>query len=171
MRYLFSFILILSSIVSFSQQKFFIGTKAYDCTPTFTLVAKDSFTGHDLEVCIIKNSNTGMIALSTKLMSEGVRIKGNILIYLEDNTVITCIDRGKFDVVDNIATTIYYLTEGEINKMKESNIYSIRFNLKCYNCMISSEEGTFSVSNTSSIFYTEKEPPADVPSLLMQLFD
>lgn len=153
------------------QNTFFIGQKTYACTETFTLKTNKDFGGHDLDVLIAKNGDAGMIVLSTELMGTGVRIKGNALIYLEDGTVLTCIDRGKFDYVDDIATTIYYLTKEEVRKMRNSNISSIRFSLKCFQCTVSSEEGDFSASNKESGYSFNKKDKTDVPSLIEVLFD
>lgn len=152
------------------QNTFFIGQKAYPCTETFTLKSNKDFGGHDLDVLIAKNGESGMIVLSTETMTP-IRIKGNVLIYLEDGTVLTCIDRGKFDYVDDIATTIYYLTKEEIIKMKNSNISSIRFSLKCFDCSISTEEGNFSASNKETGYGYSKTEKTDVPSLISSLFD
>ena len=151
MKLVVAALFVLINITSLAQNKFLIGSKAYNSTPSFTLTSNAKAFGHDLEVTILRNSKTGMIALSTDVFTDGVRIAGKALIYLDDNTVISCIDRGNFDFVDNTATTIYYLTEDEIVKMKNSNISVIRFNIKCYNCMISSEEGTFSAKLNSHL--------------------
>lgn len=55
------------------------------------------------------------------------RVKNKLILYLDNNEVITCVDRGKFDIVDDYATTLYYLTKEEINKLKKSNISTIRY--------------------------------------------
>lgn len=171
-HYIITTLLLLTlSQFAIGQNTFFIGQKTYPCTEKFTLKSNKEFGGHDLDVLIAKNGESGMIVLSTELMGGGVRIKGNVLIYLEDGTVLTCIDRGKFDYVDDIATTIYYLTKDEILKMKNSNINSIRFSLKCFECSISTEEGNFSASNKETGYGYSKTEKTDVPSLITSLFD
>ncbi|MDR9488555.1 hypothetical protein, partial [Salibacter sp.] len=63
-------------------------------------------------------------------------------------TVITCVDKGINDNVDDIATTAYYLTDEELAKMKESNINTIRYEIKCAECISNPiYEGNFSASN------------------------
>jgi len=120
-----------------SQNTFFIGEKMYPCTETFTLISNSkSYTGYDLDVLIAKNGNTGFIVVSTETSS--VFIKGKLMIYLEDGTIISCTDRGIYDYVDNTATTVYYLTNAEIEKMKLKNISTIRFSLECGKCISSS---------------------------------
>jgi len=105
-------------------------------------------------------------------MGGSVRIAGDILIYLTDGTVITCIDRKIFDLADDMATTVYYLTKTELEKMTQSNLKTIRFSLKCFDCFSSTEEGNFTASNKSSIIdYHSESVPVDVPELIKQLFD
>ena len=166
-------IFLISTLSSYSQDTFLIGSKTYPCTSTFQFNSPMGSQGHDLDILIAKNGETGMIVLSTYIMSGGgVRIKGNISIYLDDATVITCIDNGKFDFVDNTATTIYYLTKEEITKIKKSNITKIRFSLKCYgNTVMSGEEGNFTASN-SYISISNMGNPAttDVSDLVIELF-
>lgn len=129
---LFTFFLILASHSSFGQNLFFLGEKSYPCTESYTLESNSEFQDHDLDVLIAKDGEKGLLVLSTEIMGGGVRIKGKVIVYLDDGTVITCIDRNKFDFVDNTATTIYSLTTEEIDKIRSSNINTIRFTLKCY---------------------------------------
>ena len=170
-KYILTTILFLTFLIVNGQNTFFIGQKTYVSTKKFTLKSNKDFGGHDLDVLIAKNGESGMIVLSIKLTGGGVRIKGNVVIYLEDGTVLTCIDRGKFDYVDDIATTIYYLTKEEISKMRGSNISSIRFSIKCFQCISSSEEGNYSASNRESGYIYNKIEKTDVPSLIEVLFD
>jgi uncharacterized protein (TIGR02145 family) len=125
---------------------FFLGEKSYPCSKVIGLYPQ-SDKGRELDVIIAKNGQAGMLVLRTKLYSKNTKIYGKILIYLEDNTVITCIDRGIYDYVDNIATTVYSLTNSEISKMHHSNISSIRFSVKCPTCIHNSEDGAFLVYN------------------------
>lgn len=162
------------TLFSNAQNTLFIGDKTYTSTEKFKLKSNIEYEGHDLNVLIAKKGVTGMIVISADVMTQDVQIRGSILIYLEDNTVITCLDKGKHDFVDNTTTTIYYLTEAEITKLKNSNIRSIRFSLKCPNGF-STEEGNFSASNKSYTDYTKgftnnKIEKTDVPSLILDLF-
>lgn len=165
------------------QNSYFIGKKAYSCTPEITLQSNSELSnGYDLNVVIIKNGQSGMIAVSTDNTGEGVRIKGNILIYLDNNTIIPCVDRGKFDQVNNTTTTLYYLTKEEIKKMMESNINTIRFSLKCYSCIMATNEGNYSASNKGQFELVRsntilgetsnyEEVKTDTPSLIKDLFN
>lgn len=163
-------ILILNQNLCFAQNLFFIEENSYPCTESFTLISNSKFEGHNLDVLIAKDNAKGLLVVSTAIMGGGVRIKGKIIVYLDDGSVITCIDRNIFDSVDNMAKTIYYLTDDEINKMKNSNINTIRFSLKCYDCSISSEEGNFTASNKNSGYSYSNKERTDVPSLIQSLW-
>jgi len=102
-------------------------------------------------------------------VSKDVLIRGKLTIYLDDGTVISCLDRGKYDYVDNIATTIFYLTKDELEKMKVVNINTIRYTLKCVSgCSYPTE--SFSASNKESGYGYEKKEKTDVPNLIRELF-
>ena len=150
------------------QNTFFIGEKTYPCTKSFTLWPKE-YGGNELDVLIAKNGQDGMIALSVGGLMSPIRVLGKVIIYLEDGSVITCIDREKYDYVDHIATTIYYLTREELTKMKNSNISSIRYSLKCFDCQMSTEEGNFSANNHEESFIFKHEK-TNVPEFIRGLF-
>lgn len=154
-----------------AQNTFFIGKKTYPSTEAFKLKSKKDYGGYDLNVLIAKSGETGLIVLSAELMGDVVvRITGNVQIYLDDGTVLSCIDRGKFDYVDSIVTTVYSLTKEEINKMKNSNINSIRFSLKCFKCSSSTEEGNYSANNISISSGLWKKERTNVSNLIENLF-
>lgn len=156
---------------SFSQI-FILGDKSYPSTKTFTLIA-NSNTGEDLNVSIAKKKEGGMIVLKTEILggdSEWCRhrIKGNIIIYLDNGKVIKCLDRKKYDSVDGYITTIYYLTNSELLELKLSNINTIRYTIKTIpNSCSSSQEGSFSASNVIGKYGSKRE---DIPLELKSKF-
>lgn len=169
MRTFLSIIALLGSFTFLTAQDlFFIGEKAYPSTESFKFLGNGELMSHDLSITIAKNGEAGLIAFTTPILGGGVRIKGKALIYLDDATQITCIDRNQFDFVDDKATTIYSLTKEEVLKLKSTNINTIRFTLKCYECMSSSEEGDFTASNRTYNFRSGGK--TDVSSLVRELF-
>jgi hypothetical protein len=160
------------------QITFFIGDKTYSATTYFKLWDfnhRIEWDNDDINVLIARNGVTGMIVLerSTDLSSTS-RIKGNISIYLDDNSIITCIDRNKFDIVDGTATTVYYLTKEEIDKLKISNIRKLRYsfgdttfgvkNFIVENHILTYTSGPFEFTNTIG-------SKTDVSQLVRELFD
>ena len=139
------------TIESNGQNRFFIGENSYPSTETFKLQSNsDSDYINDLNLVFAKDGAKGLIIVSSKIVST-VRISGKLITYLDDGTVITCIDRGIKDNVDDIASSAYYLTNEELTKMKNSNINTIRYTIKCAECLMNPlYEGNYSASNKGS---------------------
>jgi len=133
------------------QNLVFIGEKSFPSTETFTLQSNsDSERINDLKLVLAKDGTKKLLVVSSKLVRT-VRISGKLIIYLNDGTVITCIDEGINDNVDDIATSAYYLTNDELAKMKKSNINTVRYEIKCAECFTNPlYEGNYSASNKGS---------------------
>jgi len=128
------------------QNLFFIGENSYPCTETFTFQANsDKYYINDLNVLIAKDGKTALFVVSTETID--VLIRGKLVIYLDDGTVITLTDNGNYDYVDKIASAVYYLTNEELNKMKNSNINTVRYKLEDEGGRSSIHGGNFSASN------------------------
>ncbi len=156
------------------QNTFFVGQKSYPCTENSTIKSSMEFAGYDLTILVAKNGDSGFFVVSTEVMTP-VRIKGNLLIYLDNGELITCIDKGKFDKVDNVTTTVYNLTSVEINKLKESNIQKVRFSLKTTlgKGGFTTEEGSYSATNKGKAgeFDDSSYKKIDFPTLVNNLFN
>jgi hypothetical protein len=178
MKKVFLTLLLTTYYNIYSQNLFFIGDKSYPATETFSLMDNNNFDENNmlglsnLDVLIAKTTDgAGYLVLSKKTMT-GVIIRGKVLIYLDDGTVITCVDKGKYDFVDETSTTIYSLNKQELEKMKNSNLNTIRYSLKCGSgCLVSTEEGSFTASNKSREKYSMKIERIDVTSLVNELFN
>ncbi|MEE4257655.1 MAG: hypothetical protein V2I47_11505 [Bacteroidales bacterium] len=141
---------LLVSLTAIGQDFFFIGENSYPCTETFTLQSNsDRSFVNDLNVILGKDGSQALFLVSTKTVST-VRISEKLIIYLDDGTVISCIDKGINDNVDDIASSAYYLTNDELAKMKNSNIHKVRYEIRCADCYESPLEGVYSASNKGS---------------------
>ncbi|GGE27404.1 hypothetical protein [Psychroflexus planctonicus] len=161
----------LITTICFGQNLFFIGDNSYPCTEAVTLYSNRTDKSIYLDIVFAKDNEKGFLVLSTQSRDGSVRIKDKLLIYLDDGSVITCLDRNIFDNVDFIATTVYYLTKEELKKMKTSNINTIRFSIKCSDCLHSSEEGDFSATNKASNKSYSKKEKIDFTSIVKNLFN
>jgi superfamily II helicase len=134
-----------------SQNFIFIGERSYQSTETFTLESNsDNDNIGDLNVAFGKEETNSLIIVSSKI-SGLTKIANKLIIYLDDGTVISCIDRKINDNVDGTAITAYYLTDAEIEKLKNSNINTIRFEVICTMCgPYNFYEGAYSASNNGS---------------------
>tara|TARA_R110000764_G_scaffold225295_1_gene314715 strand:+ start:8941 stop:9849 length:909 start_codon:yes stop_codon:yes gene_type:complete len=113
------------------QNLFFLGENSYPCTEPFALQSNLD-DGEDLNILFAKDEATAVIAVTTKSSLQGTIISGKLIIYLDDGTVITCMDRGESYYVDDTAKAVYSLTNEQVNKMKNSNINSVGYTLKIY---------------------------------------
>lgn len=114
------------------QKFFFIGENSYPRTEESFALQSNSDDGEDLNVLFAKDGATAIIALTTKSSLSGTLFSGKLIIYLDDGTVITCMDRGESYYVDDTAQAVYSLTNEQVNKMKNSNINTVRYTLKIY---------------------------------------
>ena len=135
--------------VNMNAQNFtFIGENSYPSTERFKLQSnscKEEIS--DLNMVLAKEGETSLVIVSSKL-TDVVKIANKLIIYLDDGTVISCMDCGISDNVDDAAISAFRLTSSEIGKMKESNINTIRFEIVCPICgPFNLWEGVYSSSN------------------------
>lgn len=133
------------------QSFFFIGEHSYPSTETFILQSNsDGDYVNELSVVFAKDGTKGLIIVSSKLVST-VRISGKLIIYLNNGTVIVCNEEFINDNVNGTALSAYHLTEKELNEMKNSNINTIRYVIKCAECLRNPlYEGNYTASNTGN---------------------
>jgi len=151
-RLLFLLVLLIAySLPTIAQNFVFMGENSYPSTEVFTLKSNsDKENVSDLQLAFAKEGDKALIVVSSKL-TDAVKIAGKLIIYLEDGTVISCVDRGINDNVDDIAKTAYYLTKSELTKLTRSNINTIRFEIVCPPCgSFNAWEGTYSATNKGS---------------------
>jgi|GEM_PF-3226911 hypothetical protein len=107
----------------------YIGETSYPSTSTWTF-SNDYFL-KTLNVTVAIHPTTGgflMLETSTSFPQE--KISGTILLYLANNTVIKCIDRGIKDHVNGKSIALYKFTEEEMKKLAQNRITSIRFSAR-----------------------------------------
>lgn len=118
---------ILLSLQANSQNTFYIGSKQYPATEKWQFEC-DSGIDRSPNIFIAKGINEGLFVISTETIFP-YYIAGNLLIYLEDGSIITCLDKRIRDEVNNTKTSVYKLTMNEVAKLTNSRINSVRFNL------------------------------------------
>ena len=123
-------VILLTSLTVYGQNLFFIGEKSYQCTESITLQSNSDDT-EDLNVLFAKDNNAYFVVQTKPNLNSN--FSGKLIIYLDDGTVITCNDFIVSDNVDNIAKAVYSLTEEQLNKMKNSNINTVRYTLNVLN--------------------------------------
>jgi len=145
------------------QNLFLIGDKSYPCSETYTLKSNsDEYYINDLNVVFAKDGQTALFGVKTKTVD--VLIRGELMIYLDDGTVITLTDQENHDYVDKIASAVYYLTNEDLSKMKKSNINTIRYTLLDEDDWQPVTGGNFSASN-------KEHNRTDFPAIVSGFFE
>tara|TARA_B100000787_G_C16118907_1_gene261718 strand:+ start:70 stop:582 length:513 start_codon:yes stop_codon:yes gene_type:complete len=155
---------IIFTIETNGQNLVFIGENSFPSTEKFTLQSNsDSDYIGNLNIVFAKDGEKGLLVVSSKLVST-VRISEKLIIYLDDGNVITCVDNGIKDNVDDIASSAYHLTNEELTKMKKSNINTIRYEIRCGECLRNPlYEGNYSASNNGN-------SKTDFPELITKFY-
>ena len=129
MKQLFSLLLVLSALKANSQNQIYVGDKSYPSTinwsfktPNYSMTANYS---------IAKYSKGGylMFEYSGSGGCWPTNEPGDLLIYLENNEMIRCVNRGIRDCVNDKILSLYKFTFLEMNKLKKYRIKRIRFSV------------------------------------------
>ena len=110
-----------------ASQSLFINNENYPSTETLELT-RNVF--EKVEISIAKKPDGSGIILITDNGHGQDKIKGKLIIYLEDQTLISCIDRGIYDSVNYSISTAYFLSKNELLKLTNVNISSIRYTVR-----------------------------------------
>lgn len=131
MKHLYNILLFICLATNaHSQNNIYVGTAKFNATYTWTFEINGGWIQGDGEVTFAKRTGGGMLLVSVKDFNGN--IKGDLFVYLQDGSVIKCIDRNIKDNVDHYSMAVYYLTTSEIEKLKKSDIDDIRFTVNKY---------------------------------------
>jgi TonB family protein len=119
---------LLISMISNGQNLFFIDEISYPSTNIITLTSNTE-GGKDLDIIFAKDGNKGVVGLSTKTTFAYETFRDKLIIYLYDGSVISCADFVASENVDWRAKAAYYLTSDDLNKLKKSDIHTVRYSL------------------------------------------
>ena len=128
------------NLTATGQNLFLIGEKSYPCTNAITLESNTNYRYEDLNVFLAKDGKSGLVGVSRKSF-QPEKFTGKLIIYLEDGNVITCNESVAAEKVDDDVKALYNLTADQLNKLKTSNIYTVKYTLTWL------DEKNFSASN------------------------
>lgn len=89
----------------------------------------NSDDNNDLDILFCKNGDEGLFAGVVESFF-GATFSKEIYIYMQDGTVIKCINRIANDFVDGKAKAVYLLNEDQLRSLRNSNIHSVRYTLE-----------------------------------------
>ena len=118
---------LLANLTAKGQNLFLIGEKSYPCTNAITLES-NSDDRYDLDVFLAKDGKSGLFAVGRKSIL-GEEFTGKLIIYLADGNVLTCNNSEISERVDDSAKALYNLTDDQLNKLKTSNIHTVKYTL------------------------------------------
>lgn len=156
------------TLTVYGQNLLFFGENSYPCTETITLESKAN--SNDLKILFARDGTKPLFVVRIAAREEVV-FSGKLIIYLDDGTVISCIDKGNHDYVDGFASALYSLTNEQLSKMKNSNINTVRYELKPGPRNPGIGEGNFTASNYGSSTKKESSKKIDFPALLTKFFN
>ena len=147
--------LLLVPLLAFSQNKMqYKHDKTYPATPNWNFISENYALTGDVMVQIAKVQTGGILKLAVSTTNPEFIIKGTVYIYLTDNTIITCTDKGDFESQGDTITSYFVLSNKEMQQIKKTNIQSIRFNIQGKSNSFSSQVGNFTAINKKSFYKT-----------------
>jgi hypothetical protein len=142
--------------IALAQNKNIIysGSKTYESTPTWSFELNSGYGSLDL--AIGKNKKEGVLLLTIGTISKQTYLKGIVLLFLEDGSVIKCYDKGIKDYLDGRSMSLYNLTANEVKTLMKKRIVRVRFSLYNYGY-----ESLSADNKKNTIFFNSKEKPYD----------
>jgi hypothetical protein len=144
----------LSILVNAQESLNFKG-KTYPATQSWDFICENYALSGEAKVQIAKTETGGLLKLSVATTDPKLQITGVAYIYLVDNTIIVCIDKKNTEAAENKTANYYNLSAIEMNKLKKTDIQSIRFNITGTANKFSSQIGNFTAVNKKSYFSTK----------------
>ena len=109
------------------------------------------------KVQVAKTDKGGTLKLAVETNDPAFIISGAVYIYLVDNSIITCSDKGIRENIDNQIISYYTFSGLEMTKLKKTNIQSLRFNINGNKKKFSSQLGNFTALNKQKYFVTAND--------------
>ncbi|GEM53670.1 hypothetical protein EB1_34600 [Empedobacter brevis NBRC 14943 = ATCC 43319] len=117
------------SFYSFSQNYIYKGQERYLATPSWTYSVNNEFRSY-IDLQVAKKNHGGYLMISYYESNFYGFPNFDIYLYLEDGSVIKCLNRNINDYVDKKIFKMFQLTSTEIDKLKISRIKTVRFGNK-----------------------------------------
>lgn len=151
-------LLLLLIMVAFSATSqevlHFKGSKPYRATNSWDFISENYALTGITTIQIAKTEQGGILKLAVATTNPTFNIAGVVYVYLTDNTIIVCSDKGIRENIENQIVSYYSFSPSEMLKIKTTDIQSIRFNIKGNPSKFSSQIGNFTAVNRKTYFST-----------------
>ncbi len=147
--------LLISSLVF--AQEISINGKSYPATQVWDFICEYYAYSGVIQVQIAKTEQGGLLKIMTDTNNSSHTIAGNIYIDLNDMSAIICTDKNRHQTNGSQIISYYSLTTAEMNRLKNSEMRSIRFAIKGKSDAFSSQTGHFTAINKIKYFATSQD--------------
>lgn len=154
MTRLYLTLLLSCFLASHAQETIPFKDKNVPATPEWSFVCENYVLGGACDVRIARTETGGLLRLSIPVTSVDRYIGGTVYLYLTDNTVITCTDKGLRETGDKRAISWYVFTPKEMERLKKSDIQFLRFVIRGNQAGFGSPIGFFTAENRKSYYGT-----------------
>lgn len=159
-KQLFVFIVLLCSPVFFAQEMMVLKDgKQVPATPQWEFICENYALTGTASIQIAKTAKGGLLKISVETTNADFFIGGVTYAYLDDQTAIVCTDKGLRENDGNTMTAWYVFSTPEMNKLKTTDIGSVRFNIRGNAKKFSSQTGNFTAVNKKAYFSTKTNKP------------
>jgi hypothetical protein len=148
------FVLIFVSFAAAAQQMVVKNSRSYPSTDNWNFISENYALTGITKVQVAKTEKGGLLRLAVETTNAAFILSGTAYVFLTDNTILTCTDKGNREVIGNEIITYYTFSTIEMNKLKTTEIQSIHFNIKGNSNGFSSQIGNFTALNRTSYFAT-----------------
>ena len=130
----------------------------YPATTSWDFICENYMLGGLLNVQVGKTEKGGLLQLSVPVSDNSFYIGGTVYLFLEDNSIITCTDKGFRQNKPGLATSWYSFSIAEMNRLKTSAIINVRFAIKGKENRFTSQAGHFITWNRKSYYKLGLKP-------------
>lgn len=149
------FLFCITSSAIFGQEIMTLpNTKTYPATSNWDFICENYALTGITKVQVAKTEKGGTLRLAIETTNPKFTIAGTVYVFLADNTVIICTDKGIRETKDNQIISYYNFSPIEMNKLKMTEIQSIHFNIAGKADGFSSQIGNFTAVNRKKYFST-----------------
>ncbi len=132
-------------------------SKQYSTTQIWDFICANYALTGVAKVQVAKTDKGGTLKLAIETNDPTFIISGTVYVYLADNSIITCSDKGIREISGNQIISYYAFSTLEMNKLKKTNIQSLRFNINGNSKKFSSQIGNFTALNKKNYFETAND--------------
>lgn len=133
-------------------------SKQYPATTSWDFICENYALTGITKVQIAKTDKGGTLKLAMETTDPAFNISGTVYIYLSDSSIIVCTDKGIRENIGNQIISYYTFSSIEMNKLKKTDIQSLRFNITGNQKKFSSQIGNFTALNKKVYIETANDP-------------